>query len=181
MPESRHDFGAAYRIEAETFGVPGQRTFRIIVANAARVASLWMEKEQLAALGRAIETQLARLRALRADPSLRPPDDAPAHDGRPDLDFRVAQLALGFDEESGRFLLLAYTAEDEDEDRPTFGCRITPGQFRDLAQEINRIVNAGRPMCPLCGVPMDATGHACIRANGHSKQPIPPPAEEDDD
>ena len=25
----------------------------------------------------------------------------------------------------------------------------------------------------LCGMPQEATGHACIRSNGHSKQPIP--------
>jgi uncharacterized repeat protein (TIGR03847 family) len=174
MPDSRHDYGPVNRIESEAFGVPGQRTFRVFVANQSDAAALWMEKDQLAALGRAIETQLGRLRALRADRDTPAPDPSQAYTGDPSLDFRVAQLALGFDEREGAFLLLAYTPEDEDQDRPTFSCQATPGQFRDLAQQIQRVVGAGRPNCPLCGQPMDPSGHPCARTNGHLKQRIPP-------
>lgn len=174
MPESRHDFGVARRIEAQSFGRPGRRTFRVYVANAERAASLWMEKEQLAALGAHIEGQLNRLRAMRYQGGTATPDPATAYTGEPDLDFRVGQLALGFDERAGLFLLFAYSADDEDEDEPTFSCQATPEQFRELADAIARIIAAGRPICPLCGLPMDPDGHACARANGHLKLPIPP-------
>ena len=30
-----------------------------------------------------------------------------------------------------------------------------------------RVIRAGRPPCPLCGNPLDATGHICPRKNGH--------------
>jgi uncharacterized repeat protein (TIGR03847 family) len=180
MPESRHDYGLVHRIQAEAFGVPGQRTFRVLAVSASAAASLWLEKEQLAALGRAIEGQLSRLRALRADQDVPAPDPARAYTGSPSLDFRVGQLALGFDERAGVFLLLAYTVEDEDQDRPTFSCQATPAQFRALAEEIARVVAAGRPTCPLCGGPVDPTGHVCIRANGHFRQPIPPLPTEDE-
>lgn len=174
MPESRHDYGPVNRLAAEAFGEPGGRTFRVLAANATHAASMWLEKEQLAALGRAIEAQLSRLRALRADPTRSAPDPAGAYTGDPSLDFRIGQLALGFDEREGVFLLLAYRVEDEDQDRPTFSCQATPQQFQALAEEIVRVVSAGRPNCALCGLPMDPGGHACARMNGHLKQPIPP-------
>ncbi|MBI2760209.1 MAG: DUF3090 family protein [Chloroflexi bacterium] len=180
MAESRHDFGAVNRIEAESFGQPGQRTFRVLIANTSRAASLWMEKEQLRALGAHIEGQLGRLNALRANRDMPAPEHANAYTGEPNLDFRVGQLALGFDEREGIFLLLAYTQDDEDEDRPTFSCQATPGQFHALAEQVQKVVNAGRPNCPLCGQPIDPAGHACARANGHLKYDIPPAQQEDE-
>ena len=174
MPDSRHDYGLVNRLRAEAFGVPGQRTFRVLVANERESAALWLEKQSLAELGRLILTQLGRLRALRANPDLPSPDPNGAYTGEPSLDFRVGQLALGFDERQGIFLLLAYTAEDTEEDPPTLSCQATPQQCQALAEEIAHVVAAGRPTCPLCSQPIDPSGHACARANGHLKQPIPP-------
>jgi uncharacterized repeat protein (TIGR03847 family) len=181
MPESRHDYGPVNRIEAEAFGEPGQRTFRVFTANEIEAASLWLEKEQLRALGRAIEEQLSRLKALRMNTELPAPDAGLAHVGEAGLDFRVGQMALGFDERQGLFLLLVYAVEDDDESRPTFSCQATPGQLRTLAERIEEVVNAGRPLCPLCGEPMDSTGHHCIRTNGHRSQPVPPLTQEEDE
>ena len=181
MAESRHDYGPVARLEAEAIGEPGRRTFRVLAANDSRAASLWLEKEQLAALGRAIETQLGRLRALRADRDTPSPDPGGGYQGQPALDFRVGQLALGFDEREGMFLLLAYTVDDADEDRPTFSCQGTPAQFRSLASLIEKVVAGGRPACPLCGLPMDPSGHVCIRTNGYFKREIPPLQTESDD
>ena len=178
MPESRNDYGPVNRIEAETFGEPGQRTFRVLTANEIEAASLWVEKEQLRALGRAIEEQLGRLKSLRATKTLPAPDATLAYQGDPTLELRVGQMALGFDERQGLFLLLAYAVEDDDENRPTFSCQATPEQLRELAEHIETVVSAGRPLCPLCGEPIDKSGHHCIRANGHSKQPVPPIVDE---
>ena len=181
MPESRHDYGPVNRIEAEAFGEPGQRTFRVFTANEIEAASLWLEKQQLATLGRAIEEQLGRLKALRISPEAPGPDETLAYQGEPTLDFRVGQMALGFDERQGLFLLLVYAVGDEDENRPTFSCQATPEQLRVLAERIETVVASGRPLCPLCGEPIDRGGHHCIRANGHSKRPIPPLAEESEE
>ncbi len=174
MPYGRHDFGLVSRLEAQAFGVPGQRTFRLFAANTSQAAALWMEKEQLASLGRAIEGQLARLRALRSLREVNAPDAATAYTGDPAVDFRIGQLALGYDDREGTFLLLAYSAEDEEQDQPTFSCQATAGQFRELAEAIARVVSAGRPLCPLCHLPIDPAGHICARSNGRLKQPIPP-------
>lgn len=180
MPESRHDYGPVSRIEAEAFGEPGQRTFRVFTANETEAASLWLEKEQLRALGRAIEEQLSRLKALRVNTE-GPGPAAAAYGGDAGLDFRVGQMALGFDERQSLFLLLVYAVDDDEEGRPTFSCQATPGQLRALAERIEAVVNAGRPPCPLCGEPIDRSGHACIRTNGHRTQPVPPLAAEEDE
>jgi uncharacterized repeat protein (TIGR03847 family) len=181
MPDSRHDYGPVNRIEAEAIGEPGQRTFRVLTANEIEAASLWLEKQQLAALGNAIQEQLSRLKALRMAKEIPAPEPAQAYQGEPTLDFRVGQMALGFDERQGFFLLLVYAVEDDAEGRPTFSCQATPDQLRGLADAIEQVVMAGRPLCPLCGEPMDTSGHQCIRANGHRKQPVPPLTDEAED
>lgn len=180
MAESRHDYGPAHRIQAEAIGEPGRRTFRILVANARAAASLWFEKEDLANLGAHIEAWLARLSDQKLLVESDSPDPNESFTGEPGLDFRIARLALGYDERERVFLLLAYAADDRDDDRPTFSCQATAGQFRALAEEIRRVVAAGRPLCRLCGLPIDRGGHACVRANGHLKQPIPPLQNDDD-
>ncbi len=180
MPDSRHDFGLISRLQAQSFGQPGQRTFCVAAANDTEAATLWLEKEQLAALGQAIETQLGRLRSARSSRAVTAPDPTTAYSGDPTVDFRIGQLALGFDEREGVFLLLAYRVENEEQDRPSFSCQATADQFRALAEQIVQVVAAGRPNCPLCGLPMDPAGHACPRTNGHLKQAIPPVQDDDD-
>jgi len=40
-------------------------------------------------------------------------------------------------------------------------------QMRTLSKQIVEVCAAGRPICPLCGGPMDPDGHTCVRSNGH--------------
>lgn len=43
----------------------------------------------------------------------------------------------------------------------------TQQQAQELTNTITAIVPAGRPVCPLCGTPLDGSPHACVRQNGH--------------
>ena len=95
--------------------------------------------------------------------------------------FHPLRYTLGMDEPVFGTTLLVYAVDDDDESRPTFSCQATPEQLRVLAERIEVVVNAGRPLCPLCGEPIDRSGHHCIRANGHRKQPVPPLTEEEPD
>jgi uncharacterized repeat protein (TIGR03847 family) len=45
--------------------------------------------------------------------------------------------------------------------------RITADAARAFIKRAERVVAAGRPPCPLCGLPLDAGGHVCPRQNGH--------------
>ena len=92
-------------------------------------------------------------------------------------DFRVGAIALAWDGDGGMVVIEAQEESDEPveplaEDLPPDGpgvlrVRITPGAARAFAQRALRVVSAGRPPCPLCGLPLDADGHVCPRQNGH--------------
>jgi len=40
-------------------------------------------------------------------------------------------------------------------------------QAAAFAIHATRLVEAGRPPCPLCALPLDPAGHDCPRTNGH--------------
>jgi uncharacterized repeat protein (TIGR03847 family) len=44
---------------------------------------------------------------------------------------------------------------------------VTRAQLRVLAHHGAQVVARGRPLCPLCGNPLDPTGHICPALNGH--------------
>ena len=45
----------------------------------------------------------------------------------------------------------------------------TAAQARAMASRGSAAVESGRPPCPLCGGPLDPSGHVCPRLNGHAK------------
>lgn len=165
MARLPRDFGPVVRLEAEAQGAPGRRTFRLLIANTAELAIIAIEKEQLQALGIAIEQLLAQIEepAGRGEIESLPPADAPS------IDFHLSRLGLGFDETSDLFVLVAYEEETAESAPPDFVCRATRSMFQQLNRQIEEIVAAGRPRCPLCGAPMDPGGHICVRTNGHFK------------
>src|SRR5438105_15114372 len=143
-----------------------------------RAAALWVEKEQLQALGLAVARLLTEFQGkLTGRPPRQPPvETLPPN---PTVDIKVGRLALGQDEselETGpRYVLLVYDldgsgSEEEEPSQPaTFACRATREQLHALSRNIADVVAAGRPRCPLCGEPMDpgSKSHGCGRANGH--------------
>ena len=85
----------------------------------------------------------------------------------PDVDFRVGQLALGYDEKSSLYLLLAHSVDSESGDNPDFTCQATRPQLRTLSEAIPELLAAGRPRCPMCEAPLGSAPHHCARSNGH--------------
>ena len=61
MSEDQIDFGRAQLLGAEAIGEPGNRRFRIYARSLRGSASLWLEREQLDALGQALEQLIARI------------------------------------------------------------------------------------------------------------------------
>jgi hypothetical protein len=45
--------------------------------------------------------------------------------------------------------------------------RFTLQQAYHLASSITILVSKGRPVCPLCRMPLDGGPHACVQQNGH--------------
>lgn len=174
------------RFVAGTVGQPGERTFYLQASSAGRVTSVAVEKFQVSLLAERINELLDELlrRPGSAAESTEVPASAPAvlRDDDPlDVplteDFRVGAIALAWDSDDGRVVIEAQEASEEPveplaEEVPPDGpgvlrVRITPDAARAFARRAARIVAAGRPSCPLCGLPMDAEGHVCPRQNGH--------------
>lgn len=164
MENAEHDFGEALSVDAEAIGQPGQRTFRLLVKAASRAASIWMEKQQLAGIAIWLDEVLERLDREQ-------PSDEPAVEPLPvgaifDVEFRATQIGLGYSEEDGLFAIHAFD-ERMAGGAPAFRCLLTRGQSRTLSRKIAEVVAGGRPLCPLCDMPIDPAGHVCPRSNGH--------------
>src|SRR5581483_3153786 len=117
------EFGVARSVDAQSFGQPGQRTFRLrIIGEAQQSASLWMEKEQLQALSLALKQALGQLEYDREMPP-RTIDDFPVV---ADHDFRIGRMGMGVNPGDTTVVLYLYELGTEDEDEPTLRVRFTP-------------------------------------------------------
>jgi uncharacterized repeat protein (TIGR03847 family) len=105
-------------------------------------------------------------------------------------EFRVGTLGLAFDVEDNSVIIEAIAADDAAEfdtetdedadddadaaavsdDLDRLRVRLTPEAVRDFIDRARRVVAAGRPPCPLCGQPLDSSGHLCPRHNGYHRR-----------
>ena len=176
-----YDFESVTHIVADAIGQPGQRTFFLQARQGRRVASLILEKQQVAALASSILQLLDELQ--QQHPELEPAESSdllPRLQEPIDPAFRVGQLGLGYDEGQDLMVLVAQALpaveQDDDEegaivvedDLPRARFFATRAQMRALGEKALSSVEAGRPECPLCGRPIDAAGHFCPRTNGHA-------------
>lgn len=163
--------GEDARVQVEALGEPGKRRFRMLAFIHGETHILWMEKQQVQALGMAIEQMLEQL------PNVDSPADLysaipNAFDADTRHQFRVGRLELGFDVSQDRIVISAHDMLGEVEDEPlietrSIDLRVTRGQARHLSEEAATLVAAGRPRCTMCGTPMEPEGHVCPEQNGH--------------
>jgi uncharacterized repeat protein (TIGR03847 family) len=142
-------------------GPPGERIFYLQARRESQLLTLKMEKTQVAALVRYLGTLLA---------DLPPPDvlPAPLELVEPiEAEWVVGTLGVSYDEDADRFVLLAEELVEEGEDGAIARIGATRDQIAGLVLHGAEVVEAGRPPCPLCGEPLDAEGHVCVRLNGH--------------
>jgi len=170
----------ALQVKAEAVGEPGQRRFRLLAIIDRETRIVWLEKEQLARLAQALEQVLDNL------PGRGPESSTPALVAKEfDIDtrhqIRAGRMELGFDENRKHLIIIAHDLEADDASAPAFVCRLTPGQARELAEEAAEVVMAGRPLCPLCGRPIDPGGHSCDKQNGHFPHRLDEVREDGDD
>jgi uncharacterized repeat protein (TIGR03847 family) len=167
------------RLTADAVGEPGQRIFYLQAADArGDHVTLLVEKEQVRRLAENLQAWLPELAAGRPED---PAEAAAAEAGELALaeplepDFRVGQLSLSYDAERDRVLVVATELQIEDEDDDPLEppeplevrLYVTRPQLRVLARHGAQVVARGRPLCPLCGNPLDPTGHICPAQNGH--------------
>jgi uncharacterized repeat protein (TIGR03847 family) len=165
-PDIVHD---VQRFRAEALGVPGQRRFRLVVAAGDETYIIWMEKQQMQALGLAIGQILQQLPSL--GPDLEGGDIPGDFDENTNNQFRLGRVELGFEEAGDSILLHTFDIQDDD-DQPGLALRFSRAQSLALTREAAQLAAAGRPICPMCGQPIDPEGHVCPEQNGHLPLPI---------
>lgn len=176
MPRQVFVFDNPERFVAGTVGQPGERTFFLQVRDGATLVSVAMEKGQIAALAERVETLLGEVGGTLGVPTGVREDVAPL-DTPLEEEFRVGMLALGWDAEDELVVLEAQAISetpaepmsDEPEGPDVLRVRLPAQVAAAFAVRAHRVVAAGRPPCPLCGLPLDASGHICPRQNGHRR------------
>jgi uncharacterized repeat protein (TIGR03847 family) len=183
VPRQIFSFDRPDRFVAGTVGQPGERTFFLQAVDRGRVVSVALEKVQVAVLAERLEELLEEVRRRGAGdvPATAPreledtaPLDAPVEE-----EFRVGSMGLAWDGDTEQVVVeaLARTEEDvevepleDSEEGPdTLRVRISAEAARAFIKRALRVVAAGRPPCPLCGLPLDPEGHICPRQNGHRR------------
>lgn len=170
------------RFVAGAVGRPGDRAFYLQARAGRRVTSVGLEKFQVTLLAERLEELLDEvLRRSGGDapvPAVTPSelaDDGPL-DQPVEEEFKVGTMALAWDPDDEQVVIEAQEVT-ESEEEPEVGeddpaiavlrVRISAAQARAFAERALKVVAAGRPPCPLCGLPLDGAGHVCPRQNGY--------------
>lgn len=181
MPTIVHGFDWPDRVVVGTVGQPGQRSFYLQARAGSRLVSVALEKEQSALLAEKIEEILDQLMSQEGNP-ISVPSATPVElvDNDPleqpvEPEFRTGALSLGWDPTTAQVVIEAYPIIEVDEadaeeffgsDEPieveppeVMLVRIPVGTARAFAKRTLEVVGAGRPICPVCGSPIDPEGH----------------------
>ncbi|GIH96434.1 DUF3090 domain-containing protein [Planobispora siamensis] len=172
------DYDPPERFVAGAVGQPGSRAFFLQARAEGRLTTVGLEKFQVAALADRLDDLLDEVVRRGGEvPASAPPgltDNAPL-DVPITEDFRVGTMTLAWDPEASQVVIEAQEIVPEDEefepsplDEPALlRVRISPAAARAFSRRALALVAAGRPPCPLCGQPLDAEGHICVRLNGY--------------
>lgn len=178
MPTTVHEFVWPDRVVIGTIGVPGQRTFYLQVRAGKRIVSIALEKQQSAQLAEKIDEVLDQLITLEGNPFSVPtstPIELVDNDQLEAVEeqFRTGVMSLGWDRTTAQIVIEAYPLTDVDAEDETFlnddgadasevlRVSMPVGTARAFAKRTREIVGAGRPICVICGQPIDADGHTC--------------------
>ena len=157
----KYDIGTPNTLNIDAFGFPGERTFRISLECYGSSISLWLEKQQLFELAMAISRILEVVRTSKPseiliEEHLDPIDNIPL-----EVEFTVGRLSLAHNPASNLFIIEAYNISDNMDDEATITFHIAKSKLQDLSTEAFKICASGRPICSLCGEPMDLELHIC--------------------
>ncbi len=178
MPRQVYAFEPPERFVAGTIGQPGERTFYLQASGGGRTVSVVLEKVQVAALADRLGDLLdeAERRLDASVPEVDPDElDVDPLETPVDEEFRVGTLGLAWDAADSTVIVEATATQPDGEDElpeeelDVLRVRLTPADTRAFVVRAQRLVAAGRPPCPFCGLPLDPAGHVCPRQNGYRR------------
>ncbi|HEX7463671.1 MAG TPA: DUF3090 family protein [Actinomycetota bacterium] len=173
------------RITTGAVGDPGRRTFYLQARSGTDLVTVQVEKEQVELLAASILEILSRVGKETGEG----PDEEELELEEPlEPRWRVGRLSIGYEEDRDLILLELEElvlqeeeeeeAEGEGEDKvPAFAgpdpevvrLRATREQMLALSRHGAAVAARGRPLCQLCGNPIDPEGHICPAMNGHGR------------
>ncbi|RME71055.1 MAG: DUF3090 family protein [Chloroflexi bacterium] len=174
MPGELIDFRPVTRITIDAVGPPGQRVFLLQASYGNTTVTLKLEKEQARVLAVSILELLDELnekyprpliqtnRPLSSDLILQEPMEPV---------FAIGQIGLGYETHDDLVVLVVQELRaDEQQDLSTARFWATREQMQAMSEHALKVVEHGRPICPLCDQPIDPDGHFCPKTNGHEKK-----------
>ena len=166
--ETRYEFNEVTLLSSFAVGTPGKRTFFLLIGRKEKWVRVWLEKYLLETLALAIDQFLFNL--SREFPSLERremgaalPDDVPK--GLPTAELEIDQISLGFEQERATLNMIVHSSGPQRTDGIELHCRATLTQLRKLGAQAKSVCAAGRPICVICGGPIDPSGHICPGSN----------------
>lgn len=160
---------------ADYVGEPGRRSFYLQARGAEGLLSFPIEKQQVIVLAEKLRELLLLVdgddtvisASAGRDPALAFTE--PMSD-----ETQVGTIGLAYEEDSDRVVVLLQPvpAEDEEDeavvdDASGVHLELRRDQVRAFVLHAIAVVNEGRAICQLCGLPMDPAGHRCPASNGH--------------
>jgi len=174
MPRIEMDVNPVVHITTDAIGQPGQRVFYIQAQSADNTITVIVEKVQIQTLALGVEDFLTEVTQRYPDLAPVTPDyEETRMHIQPPVDplFRVGELGLAYDSDSDMAVLVvreiinAESQTQEDASVIRFWC--TRSQLYAMGRWGLEVSGRGRPVCPLCGQPIEANGHFCPKRNGH--------------
>jgi uncharacterized repeat protein (TIGR03847 family) len=160
---------------ADYGGEPGRRSFYLQARGAEGLLSFPIEKQQVVVLAEKLRELLLLVdgddtvisASAGRDPALAFTE--PVSD-----ETQVGTIGLAYEEDSDRVVVLLQPMPEEDEedeaavdDASGVHLELRRDQVRAFVLHAIAVVNEGRAICQLCGLPMDPAGHRCPASNGH--------------
>jgi uncharacterized repeat protein (TIGR03847 family) len=151
------------RFAVGAVGEVGSRVFLIQLIEGARVLTVKVEKQQLSVLA----SYLSRAIEGMGRPGHLPEDLSLVLDPDQGIDLIAGNIAVAIDDQSGLVHVQFEPLGDDESGGAAVSGLVTREQAAAFAIHATQLVEAGRPPCPLCGLPLDPRGHDCPRTNGH--------------
>ena len=159
------------RIAIAAVGEPGQRRFFLQATGSGRTLTLGCEKGQIQAL-------VVRLHQMLEAQQIESPaeaasEEAPTGPAPGEPEWQIGEMGLGYHEARRMFVLVASqvaageaTEAPPADDASSIRFWLSHDQVIAFSKQAESVLSAGRPLCPRCGLPMDAAGHPCPVMNG---------------
>ena len=160
---------------ADYVGEPGRRSFYLQARGAEGLLSFPIEKQQVVVLAEKLRELLLLVDGDDTVTSASAGRDPALVFTEPVSDeTQVGTIGLAYEEDSDQVVVLLQPLPEESDEVEAeldeasgVHLELRRDQVRAFVLHALAVVNEGRAICQLCGLPMDPAGHKCPASNGH--------------